>query len=71
MLVDLRDSGEIEQDADIVLALHSELSEKPRRQVEFGILKNRAGRVGWPSAQIDFEGEYQTFREIEPFRGAA
>lgn len=64
MLVDLRDSGEIEQDADIVLALHSELSEKPRRDVQLGILKNRGGRVGWLTERVEFEGAYQSFREL-------
>lgn len=52
VLSDLRDSGTIEQDADIVLFIHRPgmlgLSEDPldRKQAELIIAKNRAGRLG-------------------------
>jgi replicative DNA helicase len=65
-LSDLRDSGAIEQDADIVLALHSEnldADENGIRWVELGLLKNRGGRTGWIPRSYAFDGRYQTFTE--------
>lgn len=48
-LSDLRDSGNLEQDADQVVFLHSPYDQKheARRALEFGVLKNRGGRTGW------------------------
>jgi replicative DNA helicase len=60
-LSDLRDSGNIEQDADIVLALHGDLEGKSR-DLEIGLLKNRSGVVTWGGEMI-FDGPTQTFRE--------
>lgn len=59
-LSDLRDSGNIEQDADQVVFLHSpyDLKNEPRRPLEFGVLKNRGGRTGWITG-LEFEGATQ------------
>ncbi len=65
-LSDLRDSGNIEQDADIVIALHGalETNHYGMREVEVGFLKFRGGLVGW-SGQVMFNGPTQTFRKME------
>ena len=57
MLSDLRDSGEIEQDADIVMMIYrddyyDELSDRSN-QVEINVVKNRHGRTG--SASLFFD----------------
>ena len=65
-LSDLRDSGNIEQDADIVLALHGdiEVDRGGMRDVEIGWLKFRGGVVGW-QCTLKFNGPTQTFRQID------
>lgn len=59
-LSDLRDSGNIEQDADQVVFLHSpyDLKNDSKRPLEFGVLKNRGGRTGWIAGHA-FEGATQ------------
>lgn len=59
-LSDLRDSGNLEQDADQVVFLHSpyEQKEEPVRPLWFGVLKNRGGRTGWIE-NYKFEGATQ------------
>ena len=65
MLSDLRDSGEVEQDADIVAMLHREelYSADPDWQgvAELLIRKNRNGPLGEPL--LSFEGETMCFSE--------
>lgn len=67
MLSDFRDSGSIEQDADIVLGLHREAVDKPdldgewNNYAELHVLKNRQGRIGkvnlfYEGAQVRFTG---------------
>ena len=66
-LSDLRDSGNIEQDADIVMMLHGELEGtdgRADRDVEIGLLKYRGGRVGWLGAPVIFDGATQRFTEL-------
>lgn len=65
-LADLRDSGNIEQDADIVIAIHGDLETNNfgGRDVDIGFLKFRGGTVGW-AGQLQFNGPTQTFAEIE------
>ena len=66
-LSDLRDSGNIEQDADIVMMLHGELEgtgHSGDRDVEIGFVKFRGGRVGWLGSRTIFHGTTQRFREI-------
>ncbi len=69
MLSDLRDSGGIEQDADIALFLHSgdEAGEKEVIDVELGLLKNRNGRKGWMTG-FKFDGARQKFMQLEEDR---
>lgn len=64
-LSDLRDSGNIEQDADIVLAMHGQLDapDEGRREVSLGFLKHRGGRVGWLPRAMHFNGPHQVFEE--------
>ena len=64
-LADLRDSGNIEQDADACLFLHSEAEDQQATvPVELGLLKNRGGRKGWLSKRVLFNGATQTFHEV-------
>jgi replicative DNA helicase len=61
---DLRDSGSIEQDADMVLLLH-ELRDENGSYVahEFDLPKNRQGPTGQLKERITFDGITQTFKE--------
>jgi len=63
---DLRDSGNIEQDADVIIMAHvpKEEREKPTKIVKIGVVKNRAGPRCWIAAEFQFDGPTQTFREI-------
>lgn len=63
-LADLRDSGNIEQDADIVIALNGTLDNfsDGSRDVDVGFLKYRGGPVGW-GGMMRFNGKTQTFRK--------
>lgn len=65
-LSDLKESGSIEQDSDIVFLLHRPgLSKKPKDGVvlpdEIMIAKQRRGRVG--TIPMDYQGEYYRFVE--------
>lgn len=67
MLSDLRESGSIEQDADIVLALYregyySEECENPNI-AECNVLKNRHGETG--KTNLTWLGEYTMFRDSD------
>ncbi|OPX88978.1 MAG: Replicative DNA helicase [Pelotomaculum sp. PtaB.Bin104] len=59
MLSDLRDSGCIEQDADVVLLLHRENREEV--EADLIIAKNRTGQTG--EIQFLFNPEWSYFRE--------
>ncbi len=59
VLSDLRDSGSIEQDADIVMFIHRKNLKSPDSKLI--IAKNRAGAIG--SINMLFTGEHQRFRE--------
>ena len=68
LLSDLRDSGAIEQDADMVMFIHRKMrpmaeGEEPDRNAELLVAKHRNG----PTASIPliFEGEYATYHEME------
>jgi len=74
-LSDLRDSGSLEQDADMVLFLHREdqyrKTQKPDVKPEdldgiakLIVAKNRNGRTG--IAQLLFREEYTTFKNLAP-----
>ncbi len=67
MLSDLRESGAIEQDADIVLALYrddyyNKETERPN-VAECIILKNRRGETG--TVELHWTPEYTTFSSLE------
>lgn len=65
-LSDLRDSGSIEQDADIVFFLHTETTEEDsfgNRDVELIIGKHRNGSTG--SLPLKFQGSKMTFCEVD------
>lgn len=68
-LADLRESGSIEQDADIVLFLHRDKENEERSKhssnfrVECLIAKNRQGMTG--SFELIFRGDKQSFEETE------
>lgn len=68
MLSDLRDSGSIEQDADIVLFLHRYTSEEMGQgeyisDHECIVAKNRHGSIG--RIPLVFEGEYTRFSSVD------
>lgn len=64
VLADLRESGDIEYDADIVLALRRvAFEDAPVTEIEVGLLKNRTGRIGWAREPYDFDARHQVFRE--------
>lgn len=66
-LSDLRESGSIEQDADVVLFLYREDREKPdtpnKNIVEVIVAKHRNGPVG--KTQLYFEESSTTFKSLE------
>lgn len=57
---DLRESGQIEQDADCVMLLYEEDPKEPERRV-LKIAKNKEGKRG--RILLDFDGSTQTFAE--------
>lgn len=69
-MADLRESGAIEQDADLIIFLHREgyferdwSSDDPRQRVaELIVAKARNGIVG--SARVEWLGKYQLFRDF-------
>jgi len=67
-LSDLRDSGSIEQDADIVMFIHRKMKavlegEEDDRSAELMISKHRNGPTG--AVALWFQGEYARYRELE------
>ena len=59
----LRESGQIEQDADLILLLHSLDTEDPSAPRKLTIAKNKEGSVG--IVTLAFQGEYQRFYDYE------
>lgn len=64
-LSDLRDSGSIEQDADVVMFIHREQNENGERSetAEILIEKHRNGATG--IVELHFDGKHTSFREID------
>jgi replicative DNA helicase len=60
-LSDLRESGAIEQDADIVIALHNEEPENDNPLIKVLYLKHRNGEVGF--IRLQFEKGKQLFKD--------
>lgn len=61
-LTSLRESGQIEQDADAVLLVHCENTEEKNADRKLIVAKNKEGTVG--ALRLTFHGEVQTFLEI-------
>lgn len=59
-LKDLRESGQLEQDADAVLMLYKEEPDNPHSRRVLSIEKNKEGEVG--RVFLSFDGDIQTFR---------
>ncbi|MGY2747244.1 replicative DNA helicase [Arthrobacter sp. UYCu723] len=53
---DMRESGAIEQDADVVILLHREIMGETKGDLELLVAKNRNGQTNM--AQLDFWGHY-------------
>lgn len=86
-LSDLRDCGDIEQDADVVLMLHAKRrdvvdgegdqeaavveADDDATTVNFGLLKNRTGHVCWLNGKFVFRGRFQRFEEQTRFSRVA
>lgn len=58
----LRESGQIEQDADVIMMLSLEDKEKPEGPRELRIRKNKEGTR--PNILLGFDGKHQTFYKI-------
>lgn len=57
-LADLRESGAVEQDSDVVMLLHRDQHDpEANAKLHVGVAKNRHGRVG--AFTMQFEGRYQ------------
>lgn len=67
-LSDLRESGAVEQDADVVILLHRELTEETRNDLKVLVAKNRHGRTG--VVELQFAGHYSTALEPGALYGA-
>lgn len=62
MLSDLRESGAIEQDSDVVLLLHRDTTDPDRAdRLELLVAKNRHGRPG--TCELNFAGHYSEARD--------
>ena len=69
-LIHLRESGNIEQDANTIIALHRKSADAspgpsgqiPPASIEIGVLKARYGVTGWIATPYEFDGSHQTFR---------
>jgi len=73
VLSDLRESGSLEQDADVVLMLHREEYYKPQTDrvgvVDLYVRKHRNGRTG--DVALIWNGETTGFRGLETFDGSS
>lgn len=71
-LSDLRESGSIEQDADVVLSIYRDEVYEPTTAdagiAEIGVLKNRHGPTG-EAVKLKWEGDYLTFRDLARWEG--
>jgi replicative DNA helicase len=63
-LHDLRESGQIEQDADVVLLLHRDLLADDKDKTSIIVAKNRFGGTGHSRDRIKFVPKSQRFIEV-------
>ena len=56
---DLRESGQLEQDADIIMMLHLEKKSNPNGPRKLTVTKNKEG--GLFETRLDFDGSHQIF----------
>ena len=61
----LRDSGQIEQDADIIMLLHREFNDAKSKEVKVIVAKNRFGGLGRSHDKIIFDPPTQQFLQVE------
>lgn len=70
LLSDLKDSGDIEQDADQVIFIHPMGPNGEHAQdgrIELGLPKNRHGKAGWVDARFDGAiGRYTEYNAFQP-----
>lgn len=64
MLADLRESGTIEQDADVVMFLHKEQYTEPKGVIEVNVAKGR--NIGLGKCKLWWNGPKQTFELYQP-----
>ncbi len=62
-LSDLRESGQLEQDADLVMMLSMGQGENPDGDRDLRIRKNKEGTC--PAIKLAFDGPHQTFRKAD------
>lgn len=62
-MYDLRDSGSIEQDADIILMLEKATEEEDGRDVNIWVRKNRQGKAGDIKIEIEGNETFTSFTE--------
>lgn len=69
-LSDLRESGSIEQDADVVILLHRPdgQEKESKKRIEIALAKNRQGSTG--SSNLIFDGALMRFYPLEERRNA-
>ena len=65
---DLRESGQIEQDADVIMMLQLEKRSKPNGQRKLYVTKNKEG--GLFQSLLAFNGKYQRFSKGSPLDSA-
>ena len=59
----LRESGQIEQDADLIMLLSLENKDDPGGNRKLRIAKNKEGTC--PNILLAFDGKHQTFRKVQ------
>ena len=60
---DLRDSGGIEQDADIILMLERASDEEDVKDINIWVRKNRGGKAGNVKIEVEVNETYSAFRD--------